>query len=117
MNITKFNKSELLFNDNERFEDFNTLEDLFNVDGKDAIYPVKGLYTYTGTYGKGCFIKSNGFNISLPTHMVETIEGIRNDLESVQEINEGKVGVNIYSYTLPDKYPDKTFYSINFVEL
>ena len=49
--------------------------------------------------------------------MVEIIEEIRNDLESIQEINDFKVGVNIYSYTLPDKYPDKTFYSINFVEL
>ena len=117
MNIMKFNKSELLFNNNERFEDFNTLEDLFNVDGPEKTYRVNGVYTYTGTYGKGCFIKSDGYNISLPTHMVETIEGIRNDSESVQEINDGKVGVNIYSYTLPDKYPDKTFYSINFVEL
>ena len=116
MNITKFNKSELLFNDNERFEEFKTLEDLFNADGSGTVYGVKGVYTYTSTYGKGCFIKSDGFNISLPSHMVDIIEGIRNDSESVQEINEGKVGVDIYSYTLPDKYPDKTFYSINFGE-
>lgn len=117
MKIAKFNKSELLFNDNERFEEFKTLEELFNVDGSEHVYEVRGVYTYTSTYGKGCFIKSSGFNISLPSHMVETIEAIRNDLESVQEINEGQVGVNIYSYTLPDKYPNKTFYSINFVEL
>ena len=117
MHITKFNKSELLFNDNKRFEEFRTLGDLFNVDGSGKIYKVNGVYTYTGTYGKGCFIKSDGFNISLPSHMVETVEGIRNDFESVQEINDGKVGVNIYSYTLPDKYPNKTFYSVNFVEL
>ena len=81
------------------------------------MYRVNGVYTYTGTYGKGCFIKSDGFNISLPSHMVESIEEIRNDLESIQEINDFKVGVKIYSYTLPDKYPDKTFYSVNFVEL
>ena len=49
--------------------------------------------------------------------MVETVEGIRSDYGSIREINDGKVGVNIYSYTLPDKYPNKTFYSVNFVEL
>ena len=117
MSITKFNKSELLFNDNERFEDFKTLENLVKENGIDKTYIVKGVYVYTSTYGDGCFIKSDGFNISLPSHMVETVNNIRGDKESVEEINNGKVGVNIYSYNLPDKYPDKVFYSINFIEL
>ena len=117
MNIAKFNKSSLLFTDNERFEEFKTLEQLFKEDGSEKVYKVNGAYIYTGAFGKGCFIKSDGFNITLPTHMVETVEGIRSDSESVQEINDGKVGVTIYSYTLPDKYPDKMFYSINFTTL
>lgn len=115
MKIAKFNKSELLFKNNERYDEFKTLEELFSEHG--AVYKVNGVYSYIGTYGKGCFIKSEGFNITLPTHMVEVVEGIRNDLESVEEINKGKVGFTVYSYTLPDKYPDKTFYSVNFVEL
>ena len=117
MSITKFNKSELLFNDNERFEEFKTLEELFKENGQKETYIVKGVYVYTSTYGDGCFIKSDGFNISLPSHMVETVKNIRGDKESVEEINNGKVGVNIYSYKLPDKYPDEVFYSINFIEL
>lgn len=117
MSITKFNKSELLFNDNERFDDFKTLEELFTENGTDKPYIVKGVYVYTSTYGDGCFIKSDGFNITLPTHMVETVNNIRKDMESVEEINNGKVGVKIYSYKLPDKYPDKVFYSVNFIEL
>ncbi len=48
--------------------------------------------------------------------MLETIKTIREDAESVQAINEGKISITIYSYTLPDKYPDKVFYSINFEE-
>lgn len=114
MKITKFNKTELLFNDNERFEEFKTLRELFVLGEK--VHQVKGVYTYNSTYGKGCFIKSNGYNVSLPSHMVNTIEEIRNDLETVEEINDGTVGIEIYSYTLPDKYPDKIFYSINFIE-
>ena len=117
MGITKFNKVELLFNDNERFEEFKTLEELFKENGNKKVYIVKGVYVYKSTYGDGCFIKSDSFNITLPTHMVETIINIRKDKESVEQINQGKVGVSIYSYTLPDKYPDKTFYSVNFIEL
>ena len=116
MGISKFNKAELLFKDNERFNTFKTLEELFNEHGKEQEYPVKGVYNYTSSYGKGCFIKSDGFNISLPTHLLETIETIRDDKESIEEINEGKVSITIYSYTLPDKYPDKVFYSIHFGE-
>ena len=116
MGITKFNKAELLFKDNERFDDFKTLEELFKEDGKETRYLVKGVYSYESSYGRGCFIKSEGFNISLPSHLLETINNIRADQESIEEINDGKVFITIYSYTLPDKYPNKVFYSINFTE-
>ena len=116
MGISKFNKAELLFKDNERLQDFKTLEELFNEHGKEQEYPVNGVYNYMSSYGESCFIKSVGFNISLPNHLVDTIKAIREDAESVQAINEGKISITIYSYTLPDKYPDKVFYSINFEE-
>ncbi len=116
MSITKFNKGQVLFTDNERLEDFKTLEELFTENGKEKEYSVKGVYNYKSSYGEGCFIKSDGFNISLPNHMLDTIKTIREDVESVQAINDGKISITIYSYTLPDKYPDKVFYSINFEE-
>ena len=116
MGITKFNKSELLFKDTEKLDTFKSLEELFNENGADEKYLVKGVYTFESSYGKGSFIKSEEFNISLPTHLVDTIKSIREDKESVDEINEDKVYVEIYSYTLPDKYPNKVFYSINFTE-
>lgn len=116
MAISKFNKAELLFKDNERFDVFKTLEELIVENGKDKEYIVNGVYMYESSYGKGCFIKSEGLNISLPSHLLDTIKSIREDKESVNQINEGKVYINIYSYTLPDKYPNKVFYSINFIE-
>lgn len=116
MSITRFNKGQLLFTDNERFDDFKTLKELFIAYGKEQAYPVRGAYTFQSSYDEGCFIKSDGFNISLPNHLLETIKSIREDKESVQAINEGKVSITIYPYTLPDKYPDKEFYSINFEE-
>ena len=116
MGISKFNKAELLFKDNERFDDFKTLEDLFTENGKEQKYIVNGVYSYNSSYGAGCFIKSDGFNISLPSHLLETINNIRADKESVDQINDGKVFITIYSYTLPDKYPNRVFYSVNFIE-
>ena len=116
MGISKFNKAELLFKDNERFDEFKTLEELFTEYGKEKEYIVKGVYSYKSAYGEGGFIKSDGVNISLPSHLLETINNIRADKESIDEINDGKVFITIYSYTLPDKYPDKVFYSINFKE-
>ena len=115
MGITNFNKAELLFTDMERYDDFKSLKDLFAKNSKDKKYIVKGLYTYESTYGKGCFIKSDGFNISLPSNMLKTVTEIRDDTESVDEINSGNVGVTIYEYELPEKYPDKKFYNVNFV--
>lgn len=113
MGISKFNKGEFIFTNAERFDEFHTLEDLY-IEGKKE-HLVLGLYSYSSTYGKGVFAKSGGYNISLPSHMVKTVEDIRNDSESVKQINEGKVFIEIYSYELPEKYPDKTFYSVNFI--
>lgn len=116
MAISKFNKGELIFKDTERFSEFKTLEELISENGRDMEYLVKGVYSFKSSYGEGCFIKSEGFNISLPTHLLNTIKEIREDKESVDAINDGKVYITIYSYTLPEKYPNKVFYSINFIE-
>lgn len=116
MAISKFNKGELLFKDTDRFNEFKTLEELFTEKGFDYEYLVKGVFTYKSSYGEGCFIKSEGFNISLPSHLLDTIKSIREDNESVESINDGKVYITIYSYTLPEKYPNKVFYSVNFIE-
>lgn len=115
MGITKFNKGDMLFTNTERYDEFKTLKELYEENGKDKRYLITGLYTYKSVYGKGCFAKSEGFNISLPSHMTKTVEEIRNDKESVEQINNGEVFIEIYTYSLPDKYPNKKFYSVNFV--
>lgn len=115
MGITKFNKGDTLFTNTERYSVFKTLKELYEENGKEKRYLVTGLYTYKGKFGEGCFAKSDGFNISLPSHMVETVKRIREDKESVEQINNGEVFIEIYTYTLPDKYPNRKFYSVNFV--
>lgn len=115
MSITQFNKGDMLFTNTERYEEFKTLKELYMKNGKNKRYLITGLYTYRSVYGEGCFAKSEGFNISLPSHMTETVKRIREDKESVQQINNGEVFIEIYTYTLPDKYPNKNFYSVNFI--
>ncbi len=114
MGIKKFNKGEVLFTNTQRYDEFLTLEELFKRDGQGTQYIVLGVYDYTSAYGRGAFAKSDGFNISLPSHMVDTVKDIRSDVESVEQINNLQVYVEIYTYTLPDKYPDEIFYSLNF---
>ena len=114
MGIKKFNKGEVLFTNTQRYNDFYTLEELYKRDGQGTQYIVLGVYDYESSYGRGAFAKSDGYNISLPSHMVDTVKDIRNDSESVEQINNLQVFIEIYTYTLPEKYPDKTFYSINF---
>ncbi len=115
MGITKFNRDDTLFTNTERYSEFKTLKELYEEIGRDGRYLVTGLYTYKSTYGEGCFAKSEGFNISLPRHMVETVKVIRSDKESVEQINRGEVFIEIYTYTLPKKYPDREFYGVKFV--
>jgi len=115
MSITKFNKGDMLFTNTERYEEFKTLKELYEENGKEKRYLVTALYVYNSVYGEGCFAKSAGFNISLPSHMVGIVKEIRNDKESIEQINNGEVFLEIYTYSLPDKYPNKKFYSVNFV--
>lgn len=115
MSITKFNKGETLFTNTERYGEFLTLKELFERDGTGTKYIILGVYDYTSAYGRGAFAKSDGFNISLPSHMVDTVKDIRNDAESVEQINNSQVYIEIYTYTTPDKYPGETFYSVNFL--
>ena len=114
MGILNFNAGVNLFDDESRYDEFKSLKVLYSENGMGKEYPVRGVYTYSSKYGESCFIKSDGYNIQLPNHLTETVKGIREDEESIEQINSGRVTVTIYSYYLPVDYPDRTFYSITF---
>ena len=115
MGILNFNNNNVnLFTNDKKYDVFKSLEELYKHYGDKEHYKVNGVYTYDSKYGKSCFIKTDGYNIQLPNHLTNTIEDIRKDRESIDQINNDEVYIKIYSYTLPDKYPGKVFYSINF---
>lgn len=111
MGIKKYNKSTVFTNKVEHTE-FKKLEELYK-EGIETIN-VLGLYI-TGDfgYGKGCFINSDEYNITLPQHQLETVENILEDQEAIDEINAGIVVAKIYEYEL-QRYKDRKFYNIEF---
>ncbi len=117
MSITRFNNDNVRF-DFEPKEDFEyrTLEDLYNENGKNKTYLVKGVFVNTKSrYGDSAVAVSEDCFINLPSHLVDTVREIREDVKLVEDINNDKIGFKIYEY-FQRKY-NKTCYSINWVEL
>lgn len=100
----------------------------FDYDGKDNTYmsieefvlnmkadcaQVKGLWINPKSkHGPRGIIVLDGVNINVPTHVNEKIEKIRSNPEAVKAINEGKCGVNFYTY----EKDGKTYYSAQFYD-
>lgn len=111
MGIKKYNKTTA-FTSNIEHNEFKKLEELYNEGIKS--FSVLGVYV-TGDfgYGKGCFIKSDDYNVTLPQHQLKTVENILDDQEAIDEINAGIVVAKIYEYELP-RYKGRKFYNIEF---
>lgn len=115
MSITRFNKSSVYFKfkAGDDFE-YKTLEDLYTRDGLGVQYKVNGLYINKGLYGQEPLIVSNHCFINLPSHLTSEIQEIRADENLVQDINDGKIYIEIYEY-YQTKFKKKC-YSINWKE-
>ena len=117
MSITKFNKKAVKF-DFEPGKDFEykSLKTLYSEYGKGVIYKVNALYINTsGMYGEQPLIVTDKEYVNLPTHLLETVKEIRDDEDMVNDINNGKVGFEIYEYD--SNKNNRKGYSINWVEL
>jgi len=98
----RFNKEKKFNIDTQGFG-YTALQDLYNANGKNAVYPLKGIYINT----KGKFadnpvfitiISGVGFLVNVPSHMMDVVREILIDEEAVADINAGKVGFMIYQY-------------------
>lgn len=111
MSIKKYNKTTVFENTVEH-DEFKKLEDLYNNGVKT--FKVLGFFI-TGDfgYGKGCFINSDEYNVTLPQHQLSTVLNIMEDEEAIAEINSGIVVANIYEYELP-RYKGRKFYNVEY---
>lgn len=101
--------------DTEGYE-FCTLGDLFESNGADAVYRIKGLWiNEKSKYGDHPVAICEGFFADFPKHMTEQAIAILHDKEAIQQIKAGEVGFKIHTYK--DAKYGKTCYSPDWVDL
>lgn len=112
---SKFNKHRLFEVNTEGFE-YQSLADLYNANGKEAIYPLKAIYINTkGKFGDAPVFATDWCFVNAPSHMLETANAILRDEGAVKAINNGEVGFVIYAYVARDF--QKECFGINFVDI
>ena len=117
MSVTKFNKdvAKFVFKPSKDFQ-FKTLEELYKENGKEKVYTVKGMYINTkGMYGANPVIVCDDYYVSLPKHLISTVKEIREDKQLVDDINNDRVGFEIYEYVQPNY--NRICYSINWLDI
>lgn len=113
---SKFNKGKKFEIDVTGFSSYYNLKTLFTKVGSDHIYPVRAIFINTkGKYGEHPQVATDGYFISLPSHLTATCKDILADDESVETINRGLVGLKVYEYTTPNA--SKPCYSVEWVDL
>ena len=99
--------------------EYKSLSDLYDEKKPNMVFSVYGAYIgsfYSRKQKKEvdcCFVASDGFFISLPTHLVETVREILSDDEACEEMNNSQAGLVIRPY----EKDGEMFYSADFVEV
>lgn len=102
---------------------FRSLEDLYTSHDENSVYPVYGFFiNRKGMYGDNPVALSDGFFISLPEHMMDTVNDIMADEAATDQINGGGLGMTIRPYEKELKGKNgrtttKTCYSVEWVDL
>ena len=94
---------------------FKKLSDLYDEKGKGFVFPVRSIYLNTKSkYGVSPVIVSDEFSVSLPAHLLNTVQDLLSQDVFYDMVNGGKVGFTVYEFESPT-YHTKG-YSINWVE-
>lgn len=111
--VNKFNKgSRYDFSIPKDFK-FVSLHDLYNDNGLNFVYEVKGLYiNRKSKYGDNPVVVTGAELVDLPKHMLDTVNEMRIDPEVTDAINAGHVGFTIYTY----EKNGRVCYSVNWVD-
>lgn len=98
--------SKLLNTSNPKFtfdipetHEFKSPKDLFSHFGKEQIYNVKGMYVNTkGKFGDEPVLILDICLLNAPKHTLEAVNTIRTNDEHVKAVNDGKLGIKLYTY-------------------
>ena len=95
-------------------EVYFNLEELYNQNRRE--HTVLAMYiNNSGKYGPTPTILTGDCLINLPKHLTETVSEMIKDAEVIDAVNNGNLGIEIYSYFSNKVH--KTRYSINWVDL
>lgn len=86
------------FDYNSQGNKFVNINEFLADHDKTLTYQVKGMFTTDGKWGKRGVIVIDGYNINVPSYMVERIEGIRANADMVAAINAGHCGLKFRDY-------------------
>ena len=113
--MSKFNNTNVFGIDTSDYK-YTNLTTLFNTD-PDAKHKVLGLFVNTkGKYGaEPNAIIENNLIVSLPRHLLETVNELLDDDRYIDYIKAGHVGFTIYQYH-SSKY-NKDAYSVTWLDL
>lgn len=111
----KYNK-EKKFNIDTTGFNYASLADLYNNNGEKAVYPLTAIYINTkGKYQDAPVFATDEFFVNIPSHMIDSANEILKDDVAINDINNGKVGFQIYAYR-NNRY-SKDCYGVNFVDM
>ena len=112
---SKYNKGgKFVINTNDF--SYEKLEDLYNINGEDKVYPLTAIYINNKSkFGDSPVFATDNFFVNIPAHMLDVSYEILADDESIEAINNGEVGFTIYNYT--DKKFKKECYGVKFVDI
>ena len=111
----KFNATRKFDINTTGFE-YHSLEHIFERDGADQEYVVRGIYINTkGLYDPSPVIALDTEYVNLPAHLTSVCEEILNDPRAVQAIRDGKCGFKVRTYT-KEQY-NKDCYTVEWLDL
>lgn len=97
--FASFNK-ERLFNIDTADFDYVKLKDLFEANGPDEIYPIRGIYVggKSEYYEETPILATDSFYVNLPQHQLIDIKDMLNSRQAINCINNGGAGFTIEKY-------------------
>ena len=112
---SKYNRARKFNVDTNNFE-YQSLADLYNNNGKEMVYPLTAIYINSKSkFGEAPVLATNDCFVNAPSHMLDVARDILADDEAIADINNGKVGFEIYIYH-NDKF-NRDCFGVNFVDM
>ncbi len=104
------------FNINTDGFEYKSLADLFNDNGKDAVYSFYAVYiNRKSKYGDAPVVATADSYVNLPKHTLNDCTEMIEDAETVKAINDGKCGFKIYQYH--DKRHNRDCFGVEWVDV